>query len=83
MNDYYEYRISQHFVAAIVNGDHTGLDDDEEQALNDFYGALPTDCGTWEFEEEASFMRCDIIDMHSDCVKAKLHFHNTNIGVAL
>lgn len=83
MNDYYEYRISQHFVAAIVNGDHSGLDDDEEQKLNDFYGALPTDCGTWEFEDEASFMRCDILDLHADCVKAKLHFHNSNIGVAL
>ena len=83
MNHYYEYRISQHFVAAIVNDDRSGLDDDEEQALNDFYASLPTDCGVWEFEDEVSFMRCDIIDMHADCVKAKLHSHNSNIWVEL
>jgi len=79
MNDYYKYSISQHFISAIANDDRTGLDDDEEQALNEFLASLPTAEGTWDFEDDASFTWCDIIDMYSECVCAKLHFHNTNI----
>jgi len=79
LNDCYEYSICEHFLSAMVNGDRSGLDDDEDQALKEFYAALPTDSGVWEFADESSMASCDIIGGYAVCVKAKLHFHNTNI----
>lgn len=39
-----------HWASALINGDRTGLDDDDEQALDDYLAehpehASPVDCG--------------------------------------
>ena len=35
-NDYFEYRMAGHFVSALINGDFSGLDNDEVvQALRE------------------------------------------------
>lgn len=81
-NDYVEYTIAAHFLSAIINQDRTGLDDDEEQALNEFLSSLFSADGCWEIADndfETHFARCDILDMHVDCVNVNFHFHNTNI----
>lgn len=80
-NDYYEYSISEHFISAIINDDRTGLDDDEEQDLNDFLDKLPTSEGIWDIaDDESNFTRCDICNMYSECLTVKLWFHNKMLG---
>jgi len=78
LNDYYEYRIAECFVGAIINGDHSGLDDDEDTVLNTFIKHLPV-TGTWGLTDDSNFVCCDICNMYSLCYTMKLHFHNPNL----
>ena len=70
--DYVEYKIPAWALCAMVNGDTSGLEDDDIAALTEFeednfyqFGA-----GTWDFEEEEYFshtndvggLGCDVVD---------------------
>lgn len=74
--DFYEYHVAEHFASAIINGDHSGLDDTEEAALNEFMADLPNVSGHWTIDgaDSECFTRCDVTGLHAMCVTACLHF---------
>ncbi len=85
LNDYFEYRVSEHFLPAMVNGDYSGLNDDEISLLDNFLKVA--DCLTasehsiWDidFDSEPHFIDCDVTGLFSNCYDVKLHFHNSSI----
>lgn len=68
--DSYTYTISAHFLSAIINGDETGLDDDESDSLSDFLSNLPASNGHWDCDDADSFdfARCDVMGLMSAVV---------------
>jgi hypothetical protein len=83
LNDYYEYRISETFASALINQDISGLDDNEERQLDAFLDSTPQGliAGTFVIEDgEPSFERCDICELHANCVTLRLYFHNETLG---
>jgi len=66
-----DYTIAKHFLCALINGDYTGLSDEEETRFNDWLDCVsepgphhwnaPSDC-------ETDFRRCEILDLYADCV---------------
>lgn len=82
LNDYFEYRIAEHFLPAIINDDYSGLNDEEINLLNRFLSeANNLDCATWniDFDSEPHFIDCDVTGLFSNCHDVKLHFHNSSI----
>lgn len=83
VNDYYDFRISGHFLSAIINGDYSGLTDTECIQLDSFiddYSLLKNsiwDVDTAE-DQDSHFAECDITGLYSDCYSVKLHFLNQN-----
>ena len=87
INDYYKYTIATHFLSALINSDCSGLTDEDERQLNVFLDNLPDDAvnsthSSWDYGapfEGTDFARCDVCDLHADCMTVKLWFHNANI----
>lgn len=64
----YDYTIGTHYISAIINGDTSGLNDDEEQMLNDFLSCDVFQNGHWAVpDNDESFSRCDISGLMGDC----------------
>ena len=68
--DHIEYTLSEHWLVAIVNDDHTGLSNAECRQLDGFLERLPC-AGTWAIDEELGFTRDEISGLWADCVNAK------------
>ena len=81
INDYFEYRVSEHFLPAIVNDDYTGLNDEESNLLQQFLTeASKLENAIWVIDEDSSnFIDCDVTGLFSNCHKVKLHFFNSSI----
>ena len=76
--DHFEIYIGDHFLPALINGDYTGLDEDEiglldhwiesnnSEILNDY----PYGCHLiYDIQDyEPSLADCDIIGLYADCV---------------
>lgn len=70
-----EYQISTHFLAALINGDETGLSDGESEQLRDFTEgvlreARETQCVSsshWSVGEGEDFVVCDVTGMRATC----------------
>jgi hypothetical protein len=83
MQTTYDYTIGAHFASAIVNGDYSGLEDNEGRQFDQFMAALPNhyhyktkkikNFDLVDYEQEPNFDRCDITGLYSDC----LHFRLT------
>jgi len=78
LNDYFEFDISEHLISALINGDYSGLDNDEEKLLSDFVSQYSDyKNATWDVEsEEGHFIDCDVTGLFSNCFDVKLHFTN-------
>ena len=78
LNDHYDFNIAEFYAPAIINGDYSGMDDEEEKRLDAFiakYSHLKD--GTWtidENDESDFFTRCDVSGLFSSCYKFKLFF---------
>jgi hypothetical protein len=75
--DYYQYEISTHFASAIINGDYSGLRDNEIKELDLFMENLPVDNGHFDlvdYDGEGFFSRCEISGVYSDCLNFRLYF---------
>ena len=72
--DSFDYKVGQHFLPAIINGDYTGLSDDEAEELDRFLDAdeLKGKVGHWaetnSDDHEGEFGRCDVSGL-----KAQVH----------
>lgn len=80
LDDYFDYNISEHFLPAIINGDYSGLSDDEENQLNRFLSTANTvDNPRWDIDQpenqDAHFAACDVTGLFSNCYNVKLHFN--------
>jgi len=68
----HDYTISGHFLSALINGDYSGLEDDEETALKIFTDNVYSEhgLGFWDTNpsEPRDFMRCEVVDLLADCV---------------
>jgi hypothetical protein len=60
LNDYFEFNIAGHFLPALINGDDTGLEDDESKLLDQF-------ADHWQALKNATW---DCVTHHPDlCLK--------------
>jgi len=72
MIDFFTYKIAEHWVSAIENGDHSALEEDEIETLNDFLDNLPRNALGWDWSEETNFTHDEISGLMAQCVEGKL-----------
>ena len=78
----YNYTLADHWLSAIINGDYTGLEDDEVQTLDTFLADLPKHfhyktpmIGVWDvIGDEGHFARDDISGLHANCFDCTLTY---------
>lgn len=69
------FTVATHFLSALINGDETGLDDNESADVNEFvdyvHACAPAGYTFAHFscenDEEGNFAQCDICQMQADC----------------
>ena len=66
-----EATISECFICAIEYNDMTGLDDKEENQVNDWLADYPN-C-IFEYGENEEFARCEITGLIGNCVTVKIY----------
>ena len=78
LNDYYELTLAGHWLPALINGDETGLSDQESADLAAFmqsYNALDN-LIIEVIDDESSFAVDEVSDLHADCYTVRFHFTN-------
>lgn len=73
-NDY--CAVGYHLVSALINGDVSGIDSEDEHQLDEFVGQYPNCVFTPDENEEGiieeSFARCEVTAKHNNCVTIKV-----------
>jgi len=73
-NDYCD--VGYHLVSALINGDVSGIESEDEHQLEEFVGQYPNCVFTPDENEEAiieeSFARCEVTGKHNNCVTIKV-----------
>ena len=73
-NDYCD--VGYHLVSALINGDVSGIDAEDEHHLEDFIAQYPncvfTPDENGEGIIEESFARCEVTGKHNNCVTIKV-----------
>jgi len=65
--DYIEHKICGHYLSAIINDDYTGLDDEEEQLLNQWLDNNFIMYSHFDvISEEGRFAFCDVCELMGD-----------------
>jgi len=73
--DYFEYKIGEHFMSAIINDDFTGLDDSEEETLNEWLENNDMRASHWAIEDDSeNYCECEVSGLVNRCVVARLYF---------
>lgn len=66
--DLNEYKISEHFASAMINGDYSGLTDAEERELNDWLKSVAEPGAHWHCaNSDSEFAQCEITGLLSLC----------------
>lgn len=81
-NDYFEYRMAGHFVSALINGDFSGLNNDEVNLLDDWHDSTRMNSFSNVFDvvdEESSFAICEVCDLFADCYTVRQYFYNPKL----
>ena len=76
----YAFNVGDYFAPAIINGDCSGLEDDESELLDAFLSCVKEDFGPGHWscnDEERDFVLCDVTGLYSDCYRM---IYNANIG---
>jgi len=63
--------IAEYFVCSIAYGDMSGLDDEEENQVNDWLDNYPY-C-MFEYGEVVEFAKCEITGLMGNCVNVKIY----------
>lgn len=71
--DSYEYTVAEHWLSAIVNGDYSGLTDQEESDLNAWLDANQESGAYWDTDGYIRFDRDEIGGLMADCVSLIQH----------
>ena len=81
-NDYFEYTIGEEFLLPLVNGDYSGLNDDEIKLYEQWYADTQNNAKSGLFEaigEESNFDTCEVCGLFSETVTVRQHFHNAEV----
>jgi hypothetical protein len=80
INDYYEFAIAGHFLPALINGDYTGLDDNEAKQLDRFVDQWQHLSGTFDvLPTGTDFDICEISAKYSETHDVRLYFYNDKL----
>jgi len=76
LNNSYMYIISAHFLSALVNGDYSGLSDEESILLDTWFKNNNMEGSVWDFMpfEGTDFFKCEITGLMCDAVEIHQHF---------
>ncbi len=77
MWDYYSFNIAEHYASAIINGDYSGLSDEEEEEINEWLkSTTPKFTGHWSITDisEQEYRGCDIAGLPAWCVELRYNF---------
>ncbi len=73
--DYYTFTIASHYLSAIINGDCTGLEDEEALDLQAWLDDVPKKVEYWEVEDGGvSFGRDEVSGLMADCAIIRGYF---------
>lgn len=67
------YKIAGHWLAALINGDETGLSDDESEQLQAWLETLPPGPHMYNVGECAEFARDCVSGLMADCYETELY----------
>ncbi len=71
-----EFNMAGTFLSALINGDYTGLTDEDEEQLDAFIKMIEkeyTGAFIWSvITEEGSFMMCDVCQKMANCYEVSL-----------
>ena len=78
----YNFTLADHWISAIINGDYSGLEDNEVKTLDAFLADLPKHYhykapmhGIWDvIGDEGHFARDEISHLHANCFDCTLTF---------
>ena len=78
----YNFTLADHWLSAIINGDYSGLEDNEVKTLDAFLDDLPKHYhykapmhGIWDvIGDEGHFARDEISHLHANCFDCTLTF---------
>ena len=73
MSDYYQFNIGSHFVSALINGDYSGLNDQEGHLLDTFVTWVGDHLSVDVLDGEPSFNRCDVSGLQGDCLPVRFY----------
>ena len=85
LNDYYELTLATHYASALINGDYSGLDDDEAADLDAFmrdYWKLPDATLDLPPDEEHYFGTDEVSGLKADVIDFRLYFTNKELDHA-
>ena len=75
--DYYEFSIGEHLAPAIINGDYSGLNDEEEQQLDEFLLDFPV--GHWSIEDDSwDCNNCEVSGLYTKTTRMKFNFKKSD-----
>ena len=74
MFDHYDFKISDHFLSLLINGDSTGLSDEDESLFNDWYESTDRRIQHWDAVDHLGFGRCEVTNSMSDCSLVRGYF---------
>ena len=71
-----EFTVAGHFLSYLINGDVSGMTDEEERQVYAFeaeaMGVIQNCHWSYESDEESFFARCEICDLMADCITLQL-----------
>ena len=66
------YNISSHYLSALINADHAGLEDKEAEELNEWVELMQDGrVGHWDCDCDSSIIMCDVTGLLSDCTAVR------------
>lgn len=76
--DYYEYTIAECFEPALINGDITGLSDDEAAQFHAWIESTDRQITHWDASDsDENFTRCEVTNLHAHCMTVRGYFYTT------
>lgn len=69
----YKTSISEYFLSALVNGDYSGLSDDDITLLDSYMNDNGYADVLMPDYVESSFMMCEICNLYSNCVEVEFY----------
>jgi hypothetical protein len=85
LNDYYTLTLAAHYASALINGDYSGLNDDEAADLDAFmrdYWKLPNATLDLPMDAEPYFGTDEVSGLHADVIDFQLYFTNKELDHA-